>query len=118
ARIAEGGRRLVGGRVAQRVVLFLRARLRAAAHKSLAVDESGAEYGNVFESLAPDEAVVPVAVSEVLILVPTVRLRRVVLAVAVSRVGGGYGRASVEVARDVAVQTNRARAISSGGDAG
>ena len=55
--------------------------------------------------------------SEVLKLVPTVRLRRVVLAVAVSWVGGEYGRALFEVECDVALQTNRERAIDSGGEA-
>src|SRR5205814_6734117 len=114
-RVAEGRR--LGVDASERLVLRVRARLVAAAHKPLAPDEAGAEYRDVLDTIAPDEAVVPVAVAEVLILVPLVRLRQIVLAVAVARVCGEYGRALVEVERDVALEPNREGAVRARGEA-
>src|SRR5205814_53139 len=69
------------------------ARSRAATRQTSAVDEAGAFDGDVLQPLAPDEAVVPVAVAEVLKGVPLVRLRQVVAALRLFRVGCEYGRA-------------------------
>lgn len=56
--------------------------LAVAADQSSAVNRAGAVDGDVVRVLAPDEAVVPVAVGEVLVVVARPRLRRVVAAAA------------------------------------
>jgi hypothetical protein len=50
------------------------------ARESLSRDPSGTVDGHVFQAFTPDQAVVEVAVTEILKLVPCVGLRRIVLA--------------------------------------
>jgi len=76
--ITEWSTSRIGRRVSERGVLFLCARLTARAHKSLAPDLSRPKDRNVLEVLTPDQAVVKVAVTKVLITVPLIRLRRIV----------------------------------------
>ena len=67
--------------------------------ESLAPDESGAEDGDVMNSLAPEQAVVPMGVAVVLVVGPVVGLRQVIAA-ALSRRGGigrHDGRTLVEI---------------------
>src|ERR1051325_980711 len=84
---AQSGRRIAG--------LKGTTRARAATCQPLAVDETGAEDGDVFKPHAPDETVAPVAMTEVLVHVPLVRLRQVISAFGFLRVGGENRRALV-----------------------
>src|SRR5206468_12085451 len=61
---------------------------------------------NVLEVLAPDQAVVPVRMAEVLVLVPFVGLG-IDVAMPFLRIGGDDRRALVEVEGDVALEMNR-----------
>ncbi len=75
-----------------------------------AVDHAGADEADVAEAVAPDHRVVEVAVAVVLVLVPLVRLWRVVAAGAAAD-----HRAGVELEGDVAPQVDRvARAVGAG----
>ena len=74
----------IGALFLECVVLFFGARLAAGPHQSFSPDATGTEDRDVFEVLAPDQTVVPMTVTEVLILVPLVRLGQIVFAVAVS----------------------------------
>ena len=98
-------------RLLECIVLFFRARLAAASDQSLSPNPSWSKYGDVFQVLAPDQAVVPVAVTEVLILIPLVWFGRIVFAVAIARIGGENRRALIEIKSDIAFQTDRKRAI-------
>ena len=51
-----------------------------AAAQSFAPDEPRAEYGDIVQIFAPDQAVAPVAVTKILVLVPLVRLGQIVAA--------------------------------------
>src|SRR5262249_31599078 len=84
------------------------------AHKSLAPDQAGTNDRNVNESFAPDQAVVKMAVSEILIFVPWVRFRRIVRSVIGRRIGGNDSCSLIEIERDVAFQTDRKTQIRSG----
>src|SRR6185503_3723390 len=95
----------------ERIVLFFRARLAAASNQSLSPNPTWTKYRDVFQVLTPDQAVVPVAVAEVLILIPLVWLGRIIFAVAITRIGGKDRRALIEIECDVAFQTNREGAI-------
>src|SRR5882762_10859354 len=114
-RITKGSASGIRRSIAECVVLLLRARLSATAHQTLAPDPTGTKNRNVFEVLAPDHTVVPVAVAKVLILIPLIRFRRIILAVFVCRISGEYCSALVHVQRDVALQMNRETAISACG---
>jgi hypothetical protein len=57
---------------------FVGASSALAARQRFAGEAASAGDGDVFQSLAPNEAVVEVAVAEILELVPLVRLRRIV----------------------------------------
>ena len=82
------------------------------AGQSLAADQSAANDGNIFKTLAPDEAVVKVAVAEILELFKLIGLGGVVSC----RVGGCFdARAVLELQRDVAAQANRSGQVGSGG---
>src|SRR3989442_10087087 len=94
-----------GARIIQRVDLFLRARLRAAAHQSTAPDTTRTENGNVLEVLAPNQTVVPVTVTEILISIPLIWLRRIVRD-AFARLCRDNRRTLIEVERDIAFQMN------------
>src|ERR1035437_6461532 len=71
-----------------------------------APDPSVTENGNVAKSFAPDQAVVEVAVAEILVLVPFVRLVQVEPAAGArrGRVGRNDGRPLTEGQRDGALQ--------------
>src|SRR5262249_3502581 len=103
----------IGSQLFECVVLFLRARLAAGAHESLAPDPAWSKYGNVLEVLAPDQTVVPVTMTEVLILVPRVWLLRIVLTIAVVRTGGEDGCALIDIKCNVALQADGKSAIGS-----
>ena len=79
-----------------------------AAAEALAPDASAADDGDVFEVLTPDEAVVEVAVAEVLIGVELVGLGEVVAAGLALRgsVGGDECGAGVELEVDVALEVD------------
>ena len=81
ARIRITERRLwfIGARSIQRIILLLGTRLITAAHETFAPDFSRSEDRNVSQILAPNQAVVPMTVAKVLILVPFIWLRRIVL---------------------------------------
>ena len=102
--------RFRGARSIQSIILLWRARLVAASHEAFAPDRSRPENGNIRQVLAPDQTVVPMAVTEILILIPLVWLRRIVL-----RTIGGRRRddrrALIEIERDVAFEMNRHRQI-------
>src|SRR5581483_7048965 len=84
------------------------------ADETFAPDQAGPEDRNVFEALAPDQAVVPVAVTEVLkFAARRVRLGRVI-GHAFGRGGGENRRALINVERDVALQANRDGEVSAG----
>src|SRR6267142_6554741 len=106
-RITKGSASGIRRSIAERIVLLLRARLTATAHQTLAPDPTRTKNRNVFEVLAPDQTVVPVAVAKVLILIPLIRFRRIILAVFVCGIGGKYGCTLVQVQRYVALQVNR-----------
>ena len=115
-RIAPRAGFWIGALLLECVVLFFGARLAATAHQSLSPDAAGSENRDVFEVLAPNQTVVPVAVTEVLVLIPGVWLRQIVFAVAIVWMGGEYGCALIEIERDVALQANRKGAIGSGSE--
>ena len=85
------------------------------AAQPFAVDAAGPRDGDVLEVLAPDQAVVPVAVAEVLIRVARSRLGGVVAA-STARVGGEQHRALVEVEADVAPEADRVAGVGAAGD--
>src|SRR5262249_14986071 len=116
ARVRITKRRLgfAGAGTIQNVILLLCGRLVAAAHRTFAVNQSRSKDGDILEVLAPDQTVVPMAVTKILILVPLIRLRRVVLSVAVFWIGGENRRAMIEIKRDVALQMDRKAAIGPG----
>ena len=77
----------------------------ALAHERFAADEAAADDGDVVEVLAPDQAVMPVAVAEILKLVRCVGLGRVVG----RRIGAGFeDGAALELQRDIAAQADGA----------
>ena len=106
----------IGSLFLECIVLFFRTRLAAASYQSLSPDATGTKDRDVLEVLAPDQTVVPVTVTEVLILVPRVRLWQILFAVAVTWIGGEDRRALIDVERDVAFQANRKRAVSAGSE--
>src|SRR5215467_12349170 len=63
--------------------------------------------------LAPDQTVVPMRVSEILVIIPFIRLRRIVFSRR-CRVGGDDDRALIEIKLDVALQPNGRGEIVSG----
>src|ERR1700746_1177066 len=87
----------------------------SAAVEAFAPDAAGAGDGKIGDILAPDQAVVPVAVAEVLKLVPGVGLRRIVTAACAGsgRISCNDGRARTEIQLDIALQTNRVAEIRS-----
>ena len=91
---------------ADRLVAHAR-RLRALAPaQRSAPDAPVAQNGDVAKPFAPDQAVVEVAVAEILVLVPFVRLGHVEPAAGAlrGRVGRNDGRPCIQVQRDVALQ--------------
>src|SRR5207302_5888380 len=76
------------------------------AHQTLAPNHSRPEDGHIRQILAPDQAVMPVTVPEVLILIPLVWLRRIVSNV-LRRLGRDNRGALVEIKSDFALETNR-----------
>src|SRR6185503_1644260 len=96
-RITKRRRLRIGSDIGEGIILFFCARLIAGADQAFSPDASWSGYRNVFEVLTPDQTVVPVAVTKVLILVPLIRLRRIVFPVAVTRIGREDGRAVRDV---------------------
>ena len=84
------------------------------AHEAAAVDRAVAGDENIRKVFAPDEAVVEITMSAVLIAAECVRLRLVINIHVLRRAENG--RASVNEQMDVALQMNRAAQISSGGN--
>src|SRR5205809_5746694 len=99
--IAKGSRSRVFGSLGQRVVLLTRARLRSAAHQAFAPNQPRAENRNVLEVFAPDQTVVPVAMTKVLIGIPGIRLGQIV-SNSFRCLSGEYRRALIEIERDIA----------------
>src|SRR2546421_8134344 len=66
--------------------------------------------------LSPDQAVVPMSVSKVLVFVPRIWLGSVILAVAIFRIGGNQGRTLVKIERDVTFQAYRVALIRTRGE--
>ena len=83
-----------------------------------APDAPVAENGNVAQSFAPDQAVVEVAVAEILVLVPFVWLGHVEPAAGSLRgsVGRNDGRPLIEVERDVALEMDGVAEVIAGGE--
>ena len=80
---------------------FVPSRAALAAGESFPGDAPSADDGDVFEILSPDEAVMKVAVAEVLILVPLIGFWDVVT----GGVGTGFEhRAAVDLEGDVAAE--------------
>ena len=80
------------------------------AHQGLAADQPAAEDRHVLQPLAPDQAVVEMAVSEILELVPLVGLGRIVCGGVGRRLQHGTG---FELQREIAAQANRAGHVGS-----
>ena len=114
------------GFVAHAGMLGDRARAPSAA-EAFAPDQAGADDGNILKTLAPDQAVVPMIVAEVLDSFPTGRWirrnrRRTRWACGVgSKIGGRIrgedGCAGLEMQRDVALEVDGITKVSSGGEA-
>jgi len=82
-------------------------RVAGAAAETFAPDQSVAQDGKIVDVFAPDEAVVPVAVAEVLISIPGIGLGGIVAAGAGSwGIGGEDGRARTEKKIHVAAQVD------------
>ena len=70
----------------------------AAPAESPAMDQPWTEDGNIFQVFAPDQTVVPVAVAEILVLVPLICLGRIISADTSRRgLGGKNHRAMIKV---------------------
>src|ERR1039458_2487026 len=79
----------------------------AAPAKSLAMDQTRTEDGNILQVFSPKQAVMPVAVPKILVLVPLICLGRIVSSATVRRrIGGEDRRAMFEVQGDVALEMN------------
>ena len=89
---------------------FVAAAAAFAARQCLAGDQAGADDRDILQSLAPDQAVVEMAVSEILKLVPLVGFGRIVS----GRVGGCFQPwTGLELQGEIAAQANRAGDIGS-----
>ena len=77
-------------------VAHARAGFASAARQPLAPDQAGTQDRYIVQPFAPNQSVVPMAVAEVLILVPGVRLGRVITP-ALAIFGGQDRRAMIEV---------------------
>src|SRR2546425_7731701 len=104
----------IGWRVTQSIILSFRARLVAAAHQSLSPDAARAEDRNVLEILSPYQTIVPMAVTEVLILIPLIWLGWIILTISILRIGGDERGDLIEVQSDVALETGRETGIGAG----
>ena len=71
-----------------------------------AEDPAGSGDRDVLQALAPDQAVVPVAVTEVLVLIRCVRLREIIFSVAIVWMSGEYGRALIEAVQFAGVNAS------------
>ena len=105
-RITERSLRFVCSIRIQRIVLLLRARLSTSAHETFPPDHSRSKNRNVRQVLAPNQTVMPVGMTEILIGVPLVWFRRIVPRF-LRRIGCDDRRALIEIQRDVALQVNR-----------
>src|SRR5439155_7267396 len=91
--------------------------LLAAARHAFAVDFSRPDDGDVFQVLAPDERVVPVAMAEVLVLLFAGGVELgVVVVVAVFFAGADDGGALHQMKRDVAFEMDGDREVIAGGE--
>src|SRR4029450_13981833 len=97
------------------LALPVRPRPPPTSYKAFTPDFSRAEDGDVLEVLAPNQTVVPVAVSEVLILIPGMWFGRVVLN-ARTRFRRYDSCSLVQVQRDVTLKMDWYRQIGSGGE--
>src|SRR4029077_16509583 len=90
-----------------------------AAAQALSPNAPRPDDADILDALTPDEAVVPVTVSEVLILIPGVRLRRIVAAFCAfcRRLSGHDRRARTQIEFNVALQMDRVAEIGSRGEA-
>ena len=91
-----------------------------AAAKAFAPDQAGAEDGEVVDVFAPDQAVVPVIVAEVLVGFPgALRLGKVISSGGQAIVWGGRGEdggALLKKERDVALEMDRVAQVDASGE--
>src|SRR6185369_3772272 len=82
-------------------------RPRTAPRQTLAVNQTWSNNADGLQANAPDQAVLPVTVSKVLVHVPLIGLGQIVSNFSRDNVGGKDRRAVLELQRDVAAQTDR-----------
>ena len=76
--------------------------------QTTAPDESGAKNRKIMNVLSPDQAVVPMAVPEILVVVPLIGLWRIVTLPTGRRcIGGNDGCAGPEIQINIALQVER-----------
>lgn len=98
--------------VCQRIVLFLSPRLIAAPHQAFSPDSARTEDRYIIEVLSPDQTVMPVTVTKVLIRVPLIRFRQVILR-GFGRSRGDDCRSLIKIESNITFQMNRNREIGS-----
>src|SRR5579884_1502158 len=93
--------------------IFCSGPLARSATQAFSPNETGAQDGKVVNLFADDQAVVPVAMAEILIMIPLVWFRCVVLTLRTS-LAGDDGSSLIEIEGDVVLEMNRvAKIISS-----
>src|SRR2546430_1586399 len=77
-RKTKGADARLSGKIGQCGILFRSARLTPESHETSPPDAARTENRNVFEVLTPNQTVVPVAMTEIIVSSPRIRLRRIV----------------------------------------